>query len=204
VLTPAAILVLVSGMAISARVYYSAKRFQPGYAVLSAYESREENPEGYLIAAASTLLACGLLFPAALVFRRVLRGSWWSASGACIYGAGCASGMAMAALEPFLNLFHPLHVTLAFMTFLGMVGGLGCVSVAAARIRLWPGRGAWAAAAAIHCVACLLALEVIPLPKGGSTGFWDSLAAGELGLAALIGAGTAALAAACARAEPRV
>lgn len=196
---PAAILVLLAGMAISGRIYYATHRFKPGEVVLSDLENREENPTGYMVAAAGTAIACALLFPAAPLFRRAMRGSRWGTGGALIYGVGSASGIAMAALEPFLDLYHPLHILLAFTTFLGLIGGLACVSVAAARARLRPGRCVWTAVAFVHVMAMLMALGAIPLPQRGSAGFWNSLAAGELALVVLIGAGTAGLAADCGR-----
>jgi hypothetical protein len=198
-LVPAAMTVLLLGMAASALIYYSTQPFKASSAVLSDYENREDNPQGYGFAATGTALGCALLFPAALLFRGALRGAW-SGVGAWIYGAGSVSGIVMAALEPFLSIFHPVHILLAFMTFIGLSGGLGCVSVAAARARLRPGRGVWSAAATVFLIAILLILEVIPLPKRGPAGFFDSLAAGELALILLIGAGTGALARCC---EPR-
>jgi hypothetical protein len=194
---PAALLVLFAGMAVAANVYYSTHHFKPAAMVLSEFENRDDNPAGYVYAAVGTALACALLFPAALVLRNSLRG-FWSGSGTWVYAAGCAAGTLMAALEPFLEILHPIHILLAFTTFIGLVGGLGCVSVAAARARLRPGRRVWAVAAAIHFTAILLLLELVPVPKWQPPGFWNSLAASELFLVLLIGAGTAGLAEACA------
>src|SRR4051812_46785097 len=97
-LAPGAVLVLLSGMAISSRIFYSANRYKPGAAVLSDFENREDNPRGYMFAAVGTAMACALLLPAAPLFRRALGGSW-SLAGAWIYGAATACGILMAALE---------------------------------------------------------------------------------------------------------
>lgn len=198
-LVPAALLVLLAAQAVAARIYYSAHRFNPSQMVLSDFESPDDNPRGYLIAAAGTAAACALLFPAANLFRRVLHPSRWAAAGAWIYTTGSVSGITMAGLEPLLDPFHPLHILLAFTTFLGFIGGLMCVSIAAARANLHPNRTVWSAAALTHLIAILMALGIVPLPRRGSFGFINSLAAGELALIGLVGFGTAALAMACHR-----
>jgi hypothetical protein len=118
-----------------------------------------------------------------------------SATGSWIYGTASVVGVVMAALERFPELFE-LHIVLAYVTFLGLIGGLGLVSLAAAHGRLRPGRVFWIGAAAVHLVAILLALDDDPLPHATSSGFWNSLAAGELALIVLIAAGTSVLAAA--------
>jgi hypothetical protein len=136
-----------------------------------------------------------LLFAVALMFRRALAGGW-CATGSWIYGVSSVVGVVMAALERFPELFA-LHIVLAYVTFLGLIGGLGLVSLAAAYARLRPGRGFWIGAASLHLVVILLVLDSIPLPHGTSSGFSSSLAAGELALIVLIAAGTSALAMAC-------
>jgi len=195
VLVPVATLVLVFGFAISASIYYSTRPYDPGHVALSEFENREANPRGYLFAAMGTALGCSLLFPAATMFRRSLAGGW-CATGAWIYGAASVVGVVMAAFEGLPELFG-LHIVLAYVTFLGLVGGLALLSLGVAYVRLRPGRGFWIGAAAVHLVAILLALDDDPLPHATSSGFWNSLAAGELGLIVLIAAGTSALAGAC-------
>jgi hypothetical protein len=195
VLVPFATLALVFGFAISASIYYSTHPYDPGHVALSEFEHREANSHGYMFAIIGTALGCSLLFPAAVMFRRSLAGGL-SATGSWIYGTASVVGVLMAALERFPKLFE-LHIVLAYVTFLGLIGGLGLVSVAAAYVRLRPGRGFWMGAAALHLVVILLVLDSIPLPHGKSSGFSSSLAAGELGLIVLIAGGTSALAAAC-------
>jgi hypothetical protein len=118
-----------------------------------------------------------------------------------VYAGGAASGVAMAALEPQLDPFHPLHILLAFMTFVGLCGGLALLAAAAARARLRPGRAFWRGAAVLYVAAVLIALDVVPLPSRGCPGFLNSLAAGEMALVLLIGAGTWGIAAADASAS---
>jgi hypothetical protein len=200
-LAPAALGVLCAAHTAAGLVYYRTQPFRPAQMVLSSFESPEDNPRGYWVAAGGTGVACALLLLAAPALRRAAGRSGWSAAGACVYAGGAASGVAMAALEPQLDPFHPLHILLAFMTFVGLCGGLALLAAAAARARLRPGRAFWRGAAVLYVAAVLIALDVVPLPSRGCPGFLNSLAAGEMALVLLIGAGTWGIAAADASAS---
>jgi len=202
VLVPCAIALLLAGTAWSAAIYYSARPLVAAEAVLSDLQSRDSNPRGYVPAAAGTVLCGLLLFPAATLFERVLGESHrrWAAAGAWLYRAGLGAAVAMGLLEPFQELYNPLHVLLAYAAFVALVAALGICALVSASARLRPHRAVWVAIAALQCVALLLIFEVVrvrvPWVKSG---FWSSLAAGELALCAVIAGTTAALAAACGR-----
>ncbi|HYW48946.1 MAG TPA: hypothetical protein VE959_39145 [Bryobacteraceae bacterium] len=198
VLAPCAVALLLAGTAWSAAIYYSARPLVFADAVLSDLQSPDDNPHGYLPAALATVLCGLLLFPAATLFQTALGQSHrrLAAAGAWLYRAGLAAAVAMGLLEPFQELYSPLHVLLAYAAFVAFVAALGICTAVAASAGLRPHRAVWVVAAALQCLALAMIFEVVRVPwvEGG---FWSSLAAGELALCALIAGTTAALAAAC-------
>ncbi len=94
-------------------------------AVLSDLQSPDENPHGYLVAAAAASAAAILLAPVAWVSYRYLRKPHpcLALAGAAGFAVGLASAMATGVLAPFTHGHTPLHIQLASAAFLGITAG---------------------------------------------------------------------------------
>jgi Protein of unknown function (DUF998) len=126
VLIPAAGAVFFAALIISAVPHYAGKPMDLMRAVISDLASPEDNPHGYLIAAAG-MAVCGLLLvPAAHWFFRVLRRihSGVAAAGLLLFGSALAGQIAMGLMAPFESAYSDVHIYIAYFTFLMMAAGI--------------------------------------------------------------------------------
>jgi len=138
VLIPASSLVFLAGLIISGTIFYRGKPFDVEAAVISDLESPDENPHGYGAAAAGTAVAGVLLVPAAIMFYQRLRkdGPALALAGAALFAMGLGAAIAIGVLAPFTRGYSPLHIQLAFATFIGICGGASAWLFAARAARV--------------------------------------------------------------------
>lgn len=202
--TPAAVLcgwipsaygLFLIGFLVSLFLFFEGRSATLEDAIVSDVLSPDDNPRGYLVAAAA-VSACGLLLlPAADLFQR----GWdqrcrrWSVTGAWLYRIGLTAMVAIGATTPFQEPYVPVHIGLAFVALMGMVAGLAvCLGVAACSSTSF--RVPLAVLSFLQIGALLFLAILVIFPSG----FLDRrfLALFEWLLNALIAAGTVSVAAA--------
>ena len=124
-LLPSSFLVYFGGLAASGALFFRARPFDAKAAAVSDIESPDDNPRGYGWAAAGTAVSAVLLLPAGLVFHRRLSKEHpaLAGAGAVLFAPGAGSAIAIGLLSPYTRGYTPVHVQLAFASFIGICGG---------------------------------------------------------------------------------
>jgi heme/copper-type cytochrome/quinol oxidase subunit 4 len=135
--------IFLASVLIASFSYYWGRSFDPREAVISRLQDPYQNPHGYLIAAAGTVVFALLTLPAARLFFLKLRCIHrpMARAGAGLIVFGLVGTIALGFLAPFSSSFDPSHVVLAMFVFLTLTAGLTiCLGLAAwstRRIGLW-------------------------------------------------------------------
>jgi hypothetical protein len=186
--------------------FYSGKPFHLKDAVISDIESREDNPRGYLVAAAGTAVCGILLFPLSTLLHRRLRAIHRpiALAGSVILRAGLTCAVAVGAFAPF-PFEYGIHIALAFATFICITAGL-LVSLVLVVAQAFRDRKRWARGlfllALLESAALVFEIYLIFAPDHffPGTSFMTSLAGCEWALCVFIAACSYVVAAAVARA----
>lgn len=123
--------------------YYRGRSFNPREAIISRLQSPYDNPGGYRIAAAGTVVFALLTLPAAWLFFRKLRHIHWVLAwiGSVLIALGLLGAAALGCLAPFSSPYDPSHIVLALLIFFALSAGLTvCLGLAAwstRRLGLW-------------------------------------------------------------------
>lgn len=123
--------------------FYWGRPFNPREAVISRLQDPYDNPHGYLIAAAGTVVFAVLALPAVRLFfgklRHIHRTMAWT--GAALIALGLLGAAALGCLAPFSSSFDTSHTILALSIFFALSAGLTlCLGLAAwstRRLGLW-------------------------------------------------------------------
>jgi hypothetical protein len=118
-------LAFLAGMVASGAIFYRGKPFDARAAILSDLQSPDENPHGYVAAAAGTAISALLLAPGAAVFYQRLRRDHPKLvlAGTVGISGGLAAAVAIGVLAPFTHGYSPLHIQLAEAAFIGISSG---------------------------------------------------------------------------------
>jgi hypothetical protein len=159
VLLPAGCLSFFAGMLLAAVPYYAGQSIDLRRAVLSSLSSHGDNPHGYLAADLGVMICAILLTPVALWFFRVLRQvhRGLAAIGALLFDAGLMASIAIGLMGPFEQGFSPLHIDLAYATFIFMAAGMLILLGLAVR-HAWQAGGGRVLLVAEILLTCLLIL----------------------------------------------
>lgn len=134
ILIPASTLVFFVGLLLASVSYFSAQQRTFIDALISWLQSPSANPHGYLFATGGTAVSGILLAPVALMFYRRLSAIHRALAviGSFFFAAGLLAAVLIGCLSPFPDTYEPLHIPLAYATFISMSAGLAiCLAVAA-------------------------------------------------------------------------
>jgi hypothetical protein len=108
--------IFLAGMGIAAAIFFSSRQIRFVDAYLSNYLSPDDNPQGYLAAAAGTALASLVLLPTALIFYRGLNKvhKWGSMAGMVLYAAGLLAAILIGVVAPMRGLDYSVHLARKF------------------------------------------------------------------------------------------
>ena len=162
---------------------------------MSGLLSRSDNPRGYFISAAATVVCGLLLLPTATLFQKGcgLLHHRWAVLGAWIYRVGLVATIATGASTPFQEADVPIHIYLAFLAFMSLMAGLAiCHAVVALSMPSARLRHATLATLQVSVLLYLTYLFFTPRYFDGRRWF---LAVCEWVVSALIVSGTVSLAA---------
>ncbi len=142
-LIPLAYGVFLAGYLISIVVVSAGRSPRLEDGIMSDLLSRSDNPRGYLISAAATVVCGLLLLPTATLLQKAcgLLHYRWAVLGAWIYRVGLVATIATGASTPFQQPYVPIHIYLAFLAFMSLVAGLAichavvALSMPSARLR---------------------------------------------------------------------
>lgn len=175
--------------------YYRGRPFNPREAVISRLQDPYQNPNGYLIAAAGTLVFALLTLPAARLFFVRLRHihRTMARTGAVLTAIGLLGAVALACLAPFSSSFDSSHTVLALSIFITLSAGLTvCLGLAA-----WSTRclGVWLATVVQFAALPVLVYMIFTPDFPPERSFLSSLAFLEWALCLITGASILVLAA---------
>ncbi|MBY0505800.1 MAG: hypothetical protein K2X03_17930 [Bryobacteraceae bacterium] len=132
-LLPASFGAFLLGNFISCAIFANGEPFDPKTAILSDLQSPDDNPKGYLAAAAGTAISAVLLMPAMVLCYGRVRNERPTLALAGLMGveAGLLSALTIGILAPFTHDYSALHIQLASATFIGVSAGSWLLLLAA-------------------------------------------------------------------------
>ncbi len=161
-------------------------------AVISTLLSREDNPAGFLYAAAGTALWGALMLPVASAVQRGVmtqaRSVGLGKAGTWVLRLGLTAAVAVGVTSPADSLYAPMHINLAFAAFMSTTLGLAllCAAIASGASGSAK-RAGYAALAGVQAGVLVFLTYVFFTPDFfANRGPWTGLAACEWGLCILI------------------
>lgn len=117
------IFVFFTSLVLSSSFYYSGKTFDWKSAVISDLQSPIENPNGFIIAALGTTLTGIILAPTVVLFHSKLyrTSKVFSTLGTIAFSLGILGTLIIGCLTPFPKSYEPIHIPIAFATFISIV-----------------------------------------------------------------------------------
>lgn len=156
-LAPAGCFVFFLCLLLSSISFYRGKPFDPKLAVISDLQSPEQNPGGYRIASAGSVISGVLFVPVTVLFYGQFRVGHRKSmlTGAILSTAGLGAMIAIGVLAPFTAGYSWLHIQLAYVAFLGICSGTACLLIAVKLARAF---------AAFQCVVFLVLVFLYFVP----------------------------------------